>query len=267
MRIATSHLAGLAIAGVLATGPARAALTPATFNFDGYTTGDLTGQDSWGSLGFGGQGGTQVAAGGGGTTVNFASFNGTAGSSASAWTVGRFGTLGGTEGFSLQFDFLSGSSPDVYVGLGWDNSTGQVDFGGAASKLGLTVRASKTNIELLLNGSSLQSAAQSFADGAWRSIQVTIDLSANSGAGVASVFGKSASTSSFSPIGGLQNIGLTLNRSGTDASDPTRWNTVWIHEGGPGAGLDNIIVVPEPETWALFATGIGGLCLALRRRP
>jgi hypothetical protein len=141
-----------------------------------------------------------------------------------------------------------------------------LDFNDPASQLGFAVLASKTNIELFLNGSSLGSVAQNFADGAWRSVQVRIDLSANSGAGTASVYGKNASSSSVSPVAGLQNIGLTLNRNGVDASDPTRWNTLWLHEAGPGAGLDNIILVPEPGVATLALTGLAGAFLATRRR-
>ena len=266
MRIATRPLAGFVSAGLLATGLTSHAISPVTFNFDSYSTGNLAGQSGWGSEGFGGQGTTQVAAGGGGSTVNYAAFDGTSGSSASAWNVGAFGTVTGTENFRLQFDFLSGNSPAVYVGLGWDNSTGQLDFNDPSSQLGFAVLASKTNVELFLNGSSLGSVAQNYADGAWRSIQVQVNLSANSGAGTASVFGKSASSSSVSPIAGLQNIGLTLNRNGVDASDPTKWNTLWLHEAGPGAGLDNIILVPEPGAAALALTGLAGAFLARRRR-
>ena len=119
--------------------------------------------------------------------MNFASFNGTSGSSASAWNVGAFGTVSGTESVHFQFDFLSGDSPAVYVGLGWDNSSGQLDFNDPSSQLGFAVLANQTNIELFLNGNSLGAVSQSFANGARRSIQVRIDLSANSGAGTASV--------------------------------------------------------------------------------
>lgn len=266
MRIAPCHLAGIVAVGLLGALPARSALTGASFNFDSNATGNLAGQSGWDSVGFGGAGGVQVAVGGGGTTVNFASFNGTSGTSASAWNVGAFGSLTGSESFNLQFDFLAGDSPAAIVGLGWDNGTGQVSFGGSSSLLGLSITATRTSLEVAVNGNSLHADAQSYAQGTWRTIQARVDLSANGGAGTVSLYGKGASSSSLSPLTGFQNIGLSLNRSGTDASDPTLWNTLWIHEAGPGAGLDNIIVVPEPESWTLVLAGVGAMVWVIRRQ-
>lgn len=270
MRRPNRQLAGMVFTGLLLAGHAGAALTPVTFNFDSATVGDLDGQGGWTSIGFNGDTeGVQVAPGGGGiTTVNYAAFDGPGGSSASASNVGAFGTPTGNETFTLRFDFFASSTLGTIVGLGWDNGFGSLDFNDLSTQLGFYVQVDRTGggrIELFLNGNSLGSASPTFAEDTWRTIGLTFNLAANSGAGTVSVQTKSAFSSSFSPVGSLQNIALTLNRSGNNASDPRLWNTLWTHHDGPGTGLDNIILVPEPGAGALLLTGLAGLGW-LRRR-
>jgi hypothetical protein len=265
---AAAKIAGMVTTGLLATLPARAV----TFDFDsGYTAGsDLNGQSVWSAN----PGGIQVSSGG----LNGSQYAGygTVASTATAWAVGQFGGLTGSETVVLQYNFYVGNSPGVTAGLGWDNSTGHLDVNAdPLSQWGLGLRTSDSGsgnvtLQLSVNGGSGTSAAYAFDTATWGTVRMTLNLSANSGQGSASVFIKSASASSFFQVAGLQNIGLSLNQSGMDGSNPKRWNTVWLSESGPStagpsAGLDSIIAVPEPGSWALVLTGLTGFVLVVRR--
>ena len=44
------------------------------------------------------------------------------------------------------------------------------------------------------------------------------------------------------PVPGLQNINLALDRHATDASNPKKWDEMWLHMEGATNQLDNIVI-------------------------
>lgn len=240
-----------------------------TYNFNSYNTGDLNGQAGWGSEGFNGASGIQISTGSFDSS-RFALFSDAgAGRGASAWNMGAFSTLNGSETVTLQFDFRAGTTQSNYVGLGWDNSAGKVTLNSASTRHGFEIKTDLTGgIEVFLNGGSLGSDSGGFTDGGWYTIRVDLNLAANSGAGSFSVVSKVANASSFDPVANLQNIYLGLDTFASSASDPTLWNTLWFHNEGGFAGTDNILItaVPEPGPVALLATGVIGLMMVVRKR-
>jgi len=95
-----------------------------------------------------------------------------------------------------------------------------------------------------------------------------MNLGANGGAGLFSVASKVANASSFDPVTGLQNVGLGLDALGVSASDPDLWNTLWFHNEGGFAGVDNLLItaVPEPAPIALLTGGIVAMGMVIFKR-
>ena len=240
-----------------------------TYDFNAYTLGDLHGQSGWGSEGFNGASGIQIATGSFDSS-RFALFSDAgAGRGASAWNQGAFSALNGSEAVTLQFDFRAGTTQSNYVGLGWDNASGKVTLNSAANRHGFEIKTALSGgIAVFLNGSSFGTDSGGFTDGGWYTIRVNMDLAANSGAGSLSVVSKVANASSFDPVTGLQNVNMGLDRLGTSASDPTLWNTLWFHNEGGFSGMDNLAVtaVPEPAPIALFTGGVIAMGMVVFRR-
>ncbi len=240
-----------------------------SYDFDAYSLGDLNGQSGWGSEGFNGASGIQIADGSFNST-RFSLFNDAgAGRGASAWNQSAFSALNGSETVTLQFDFRAGTTQSNYVGIGWDNGSGKVTLNSAANRHGFEIKTDLGGgIGTFLNGSSLGTDAGGFTDGGWYTIRVTMNLGANGGAGLFSVASKVANASSFDPVTGLQNIGLGLDALGMSASDPDLWNTLWFHNEGGFAGVDNLLItaVPEPAPIALFTGGAVAMALLIFKR-
>lgn len=241
------------------------------YDFNSYSLGDLNGQSGWGSEGFNDASGIQIADGSFNST-RFSLFSDAgAGRGASAWNQTAFSALNGSETVTLQFDFRAGTTQSNYVGVGWDNGSGKVTLNSAANQHGFEITAGLNGgIGTFLNGSSLGTDAGGFTDGGWYTIRVTMDLGFNGGAGRFSVGSKVANASSFDPVTGLQNVGLGLDALGLSASDPDLWNTLWFHNEGGFAGMDNLLItaVPEPAPIALLAGGViaMGMVIFKRRR-
>ncbi len=240
-----------------------------TYDFNSYSLGDLNGQSGWGSEGFNGASGIQIS-GGSFDSTRFALFSDAgAGRGASAWNQGAFSALNGSETVTLQFDFRAGTTQSNYVGVGWDNGSGKVTLNSAANQHGFEIKTGLGGgIATFLNGSSLGTDAGGFIDGGWYTIRVTMNLGANGGAGLFSVASKVANASSFDPVTGLQNVGLGLDALGVSASDPDLWNTLWFHNEGGFAGVDNLLItaVPEPAPIALLTGGIVAMGMVIFKR-
>jgi hypothetical protein len=102
--------------------------------------------------------------------------------------------------------------------------------------------------------------------GDWLRIRLTMDLSANGGAGFGDVSFKNLTQgdSSFTAVTGLQ--GVDLQMGGIDA---TLWNSLHIRSdlSQPNSRIDNLTVqVPEPNGWLLCVVGGVLLLIVLRQR-
>ena len=78
----------------------------------------------------------------------------------------------------------------------------------------------------------------------WVRFRLTMDFTANSGAGLGSLGYQNLSRgdSGFSPVAGNQNMNLGLDSSAADGRNPTLWNGMWFHFEGRPYAIDNIIV-------------------------
>ncbi len=98
------------------------------------------------------------------------------------------------------------------------------------------------------------------ADGAaqdhWIRVRVVMDLSANNGAGKASLSAMNLSTGStgFQPVAGMQGLNLGLVPGAGDARDPVTWHGLWLRFEGATGQLDNLECASSltPESPAVY---------------
>lgn len=87
-------------------------------------------------------------------------------------------------------------------------------------------------------------ASAGVGEGTWVRIRVVMDLPAGFGTGLGSVdvMNLTNGATSFVPVTGLQGIPLALNPASPDATNPTRWNALFLHFEGAAYSLDNVQV-------------------------
>ena len=80
--------------------------------------------------------------------------------------------------------------------------------------------------------------------GEWIRLRLVIDLKANDKQGSGSVWYQNLTRGDpgLQPVPGLQNINLMLDRHATDASNPKKWDSMWLHMEGATNQLDNIVI-------------------------
>ncbi len=165
-----------------------------------------------------------------------------------AWFFPPF--AGGEANASFQCDMLVGYWGGSF-GLGHDtNSNGQLRRG-EAGELGVRFTVgTQANVQLQLvpaSGAAVRvplSSAVPVAGNQWLRVRVVMDLAAAGGAGLGSVWVMNLTTggTALVPVPGLQDIPLGLNQAATDATNPRRWDAMWLHFEGATYGLDNIEV-------------------------
>jgi hypothetical protein len=85
-------------------------------------------------------------------------------------------------------------------------------------------------------------AGLGIAGGNWVRIRVVMDLAAAGGTGLGSIEVQNLTTGAtgFTPVAGLSSVPLGLSPTAIDATNPARWNAMWLHFEGATYGLDNV---------------------------
>jgi hypothetical protein len=176
-----------------------------------------------------------------------------------------YATLGASQ-FQIQADLLVnnlnyGSSPGSGIGVGFYSAVGSGLSHGYSGFTGLTIDA-EGNLDLIKNGSSLYASTGLSGFGASTVYTVSYDINALSGAisGI-TVNGNSVSLNFGANANDLFE-GSALNYVGVYGSEPWNWPSA---EYGTADNF-SVAAAPEPTSLALFSTGIGALCVVMRRK-
>jgi hypothetical protein len=250
--------------------------TAVIYDFNGLSTGNLSGQQGWKTAKHGtgqdievqagiGADGTQaiccVPSGSGNevvaTHVNDANFS-----------MPNYSSVATHASFQVD---LRSSFWGTEVGLGYDQSgDGHIGRSNAAEK-GMVLIADRnqdrlrfvdaTGTETVITLSNLMTTDN------WFRLKVDMDFTANGGQGEATVsWADAVLDTAFQEVAGLTGLNMGLNAAATDADNVNNWNAVYTSFLGAGGQLDNIAGhVPEPGTLLVFGFGLLGVG-AMRRR-
>ncbi len=247
-----------------------AQIVPITYDFDSYQnnsdtagyegSGHWTGSNGWSTTTHGGS--LFISATDSHDGSNYIRFTDSgSGVGGTAFIENTFGTLRTDERFSFSFSYLDSNHWGTSVGFGSQSRAGVALTASASSGLSLT-----------LNGASVGSFASNYSGPeSWHDFRVDLDLGANGGSGLASVFSRITGESAWAPVTDMAdlNLGLDVTRTAADSANPLNWDTLWFHHEGATSGIDNISVsaIPEPSTYAaLFGAAVFGVALWVRRK-
>ena len=160
-----------------------------------------------------------------------------------------FPSFGGTEPNAMfQVDIRVGYWGGSF-GLAHDSNGDLTIRGSQPNEVGVRFTVgTQSNVQFRLyaaNNTFVQvplSAIGSVAGGNWLRVRVVMDLAANGGTGLGSVFVQNISNNDpgFTAVPGLLDVPLALDTSTANARNPMLWDAVWLHFEGATYALDNI---------------------------
>lgn len=252
--------------------------------------GDLNGQDGWTSQGFppGLIMGVTATLGFDGTPcLKFDNVGAGWGADASHLRTPSFAipVLSGSEtAIVLQGDFMVGAWGN-YLRTAYDANTDGVIRQTDPTEIGpgLTIGTVPGVLVYSAAGtpSSVTLASLGINGGDWVRLRLVIDT-AGGGQGVGRVYYQNLTQgdTAFQPVAALQNINMELDWASAGVTNPTLWDSVYLHMEGAGNGFDNLSlaaryasVEPVPAiglTGLFLFAALAGICsvyyLAKRKR-
>ena len=250
-----SMLAGLLLSFMLLGLNAHAVVI---YSFEGLSNGTLDGQDNWTSP----SGAPFIVSDG--TGYDTSKVTGTAGSATSNFAIRAndgnfsFGSLVGVTTLTLGFDtrYVAGGNAGT-------NNQSQFSLNSADSVTGSAAFGLNGNGLVINSSGPVLPSGLNFDD--WFSLQLVMDLTANSGDGSGSLFYKNLTDgdTGYTAVAGLQDINLDLS----PLQDPTQWTRMVLRTGFyEGNKIDNLYIASVPEPSCALLTALGLICLIPRRR-
>ena len=226
---------------------------------DGYTAGDLHGQNGWSVQSFNTSSSITVsdtAGHDGGRAMTFNSSGPSVGASATLLdsNVGLLPDLTTHSSFALEVD-LRKSLWGTDFGIGANsNGDGQITARGDNSEQGLKFNFGSYNNDkmevTLADGSTI--TASTGSDAGWLRFRWEIDTEANDGQGQGTLMFRNLSNgdAQWTTLPELTDLNLGLDPQSSDASNPANWDSFFLHFEGAGNGLEGLRI----ETTALSGT-------------
>lgn len=190
-----------------------------------------------------------------------------------AWSFGPF--LGTETRAFFQVDMRAGFWGGIFGPAHDTNQNGAVR-GSEAGERGVRVSLgtnANQQLRLIAADNSVTTAPLaslgSVVNGStWLRIRVVMDLAANAGAGLGYVFTQNltAGETWFTAVGALQGIPLALDPTAADASNPTRWDAMFLHFEGATYAMDNIRFGTTSAFFGAYEAGCGAPPLVLAGR-